>query len=138
VPSAKYAPVTREVAPRPLRSFWIRVLPYARVMRREVPGLAREVLERDVLELRRRLDEELGDRVRVGLGVGLGRRVLLDQRRSGTLLRDDDEPPERLAGRGDADVERLLELDALRHDDEQPVLPERRVVGCELLIPADE
>ena len=28
MPSAKYAPVTREVAPRPERSFWIRVLPF--------------------------------------------------------------------------------------------------------------
>ena len=27
MPSAKYAPVTRDVAPWPLRSFWIRVLP---------------------------------------------------------------------------------------------------------------
>ena len=28
MPSAKYAPVTREVAPGPLRSFWIRILPF--------------------------------------------------------------------------------------------------------------
>ncbi len=155
MPSAKYAPVTREVAPRPLRSFWIRVLPFfepkppatqsssaSRSTRawcvREVPRLAREVLQGDVLELRGRLDEELGDRVRVGLGVGARRRVLLDQRRARALLRDDDEPPERLAGRGDADVERLLELDALRDDDEQAVLPHRRVVRRELLVPADE
>jgi hypothetical protein len=50
----------------------------------------------------------------------------------------DDEAPERLAGGGDADVKRLLELDALRDDDEQAVLPERRVVRRELLVPADE
>jgi hypothetical protein len=40
------------------------------VMVREVPRFTREVLQRHVLELRGRLDEELGDRVRVGLGVG--------------------------------------------------------------------
>src|SRR5205814_2163908 len=79
----------------------------ARVMVREVPRLAREVLEGDVLELRRRLDEELGDRVGVGLGVGLRRCVLLDQRRAGAFLHDDHESPERLAGRRDPDVERL-------------------------------
>ena len=28
MPSAKYAPVTREVAPGPARSFWIRTLPF--------------------------------------------------------------------------------------------------------------
>ena len=44
----------------------------ARVVRREVPRLGREVLERDVLELRVLLDEELGHRVRVRLGVGAG------------------------------------------------------------------
>ena len=69
---------------------------------------------------------------------GLGRRVLLDDRCAGALLRDHDEAPEGLARRGDADVERLLELDALRNDDEQAVLPQRRVVGRELLVPADE
>ena len=29
MPSAKYAPVTRDVAPRPARSFWIQTLPFA-------------------------------------------------------------------------------------------------------------
>ena len=28
MPSAKYAPVTREVAPWPARSFWIRIFPF--------------------------------------------------------------------------------------------------------------
>ena len=29
MPSAKYAPVTREVAPGPARSFWMRIFPFA-------------------------------------------------------------------------------------------------------------
>src|SRR5206468_2902728 len=93
-----------------------------RVMRREVPRFRREVLERDILELRGRLDEELRDRVRVGLRRGVGRGVLLDQRGTRAFFGDDDEPPERLARHGDAHVERLLEHDALRYDDEQAVL----------------
>ena len=38
----------------------------------------------------------------------------------------------------DAHIQRLLEHDALRDDDEQAVLPHRRVVRRELLVPADE
>jgi hypothetical protein len=70
-----------------VRSFWIRILPFlepkppatqsssaSRSTRawcdREVPGLAREVLQRDVLELRALLDEELDDGVRVAASSG--------------------------------------------------------------------
>ena len=38
----------------------------------------------------------------------------------------------------DPDIERPLELDPARDVDEQAVRPERRVVGGELLVPADE
>src|SRR5213075_2904444 len=77
----------------------------ARVMRGEVPGLTREVLHRDVLELGVLLDEQLRDGVRVCSGVLGRRRVLLDQRGARAFLRDHDEPPERLARDGDAHVE---------------------------------
>ena len=70
----------------------------ARVVRGEVPGLAREVLERDVLELRALLDEELDDGVRVGGELGRRGDVLLDQREAApssatTSSRQKSEPP---------------------------------------------
>ena len=66
------------------------------------------------------------------------RRVLLDERGPRALLGDDDETPEGLARHRDAHVERLLEHDALRDHDEQPVLPHGGVVRRELLRPPDE
>ena len=80
-----------------------------------MPRLAREVLDRDVLELRRRLDEELDDRVRVGAELRDAETVLLDQREARALLGDDEQAPEERAALDrvrDPDVERLLELDA--------------------------
>ena len=86
-----------------------------RLVAAEVPGLAREVLQRDVLDLGRRVDEQLDDGVRVGDRVGRRRREILDQREPRAFLGDHDHPPEeRAAVRGHLDVERLLELDALR------------------------
>src|SRR6266542_3848631 len=55
----------------------------ARVVRREMPGLAREVLERDVLELRTVLDEELDRGIRLRAQVGRGRDHLLHEREAG-------------------------------------------------------
>jgi hypothetical protein len=49
-------------------------------VRGEVPGLLREVLDRDVLELGVLLDKQLNHRVRVARQLGRDRRVLLDQR----------------------------------------------------------
>ena len=69
------------------------------------------------------------------------RRVLLDQREAGALLGDDEQPEEERAALDrvrDADVERLLELDARAGRDEQAVLPRASVVRGELLVPADE
>ena len=57
------------------------------------------------------------------------------------FLRDDEQAPEERAAFDRVrhpHVERLLEHDALRHDDEEPVLPDRGVVRGELLLPADE
>ena len=118
-------------ASRSTRAWWVR----------EVPGLAREVLDRDVLELRGLLDEELDDRVRVAGKLRRARDVLLDQAEARALLGDDEQAPEERAvvdGVRDPHVERLLEHDALRDVDEQAVLPERGVVRRELLVPADE
>ena len=57
------------------------------------------------------------------------------KRRAG-LGDDEDAPEERPAGRGarDAEVQRLLELDPCGDVDEQPVLPDRRVVRAELVV----
>src|SRR6185436_4547485 len=85
--------------------------------------------------------EELLRRVRVGVEVRTGGGDLLDEREAGSLFRNDEQAPEERAGLGrvrHAHVERLLELDALRDDDEQAVLPDRRVMRGELLVPADE
>ena len=157
MPSAKYAPVTRDVAPCPARSLWMRTFPRREpkppatqsssasladggAMGGEVPGLLREVLERDVLELRALLDEELDGGVRVAGRLGRRRRVLLDEREAAALLGHDEQPPERRAAlvARDADVERVVELDALRNADEQAALPGRGVVRGELVVGADE
>src|SRR5207237_10645474 len=61
----------------------LRVALDACVMRREVPRLGGEVLERDVLELCVRLDEQLRDGIRVRLRRRIRRRILLDQGRAG-------------------------------------------------------
>src|SRR5581483_11497687 len=138
VPDPDLPPVRAEAAGDPVQ---LGVALDPRVVRREVPGVAREVLERDVLELRALADEELGDRVRVARQLGRRRGVLLDQREPRAGLGHDEQPPEERAPLGrvpHANVERLLELDALRDDDEQAVLPERGVVRGELLVGADE
>ena len=99
----------------------------------------REVLERDVLDLRGRLDEELDDGVRVGERVLGRRREVLDQREARALVGAHDHAPvERAAVRGHLDVERLLELDALRHVHEQAVLPAREVLDRELVVVGDD
>ena len=108
-------------------------------MAAEVPGLLREVLQRDVLDLRGRLDEDLDDRVRVRDGVGSGRGEILDHREARALLGDDHHAPvERAAVRRHLDVERLVDLDALRHADEQAVLPAREVLERELVVVGDQ
>ena len=112
-----------------------------RVMRGEVPRLLREVLQRDVLELRAVLDEELDDCVRVAGDGRIRGGVLLDQREARAGLGDDEQAPEERAAVGcvrDPHVERLVEDDVARDDDEQSVLPQRGVVRGELLVPADE
>jgi hypothetical protein len=111
------------------------------VVGREVPSLLREVLDRDVLELRRLLDVELADRVEVAGKVWRGGRVLLDQSEPALGLGEDEEPEEEhaLLDRVDhSNGERLLQHDAAGNDDEQAVLPHGRVVRRELLIRADE
>ena len=119
----------------------LRVALDPRVVRREVPRLLREVLDRDVLELRRLADEELGDGVRVRGESGLADayssiRLKREPSSATTSRRQMSAPPVDRAR--DPYVERLLELDALRDVDEQAVLPDRRVVRGELLVPADE
>src|SRR6185436_5861856 len=69
----------------------LRVALDARVVRGEVPRPVREVLQRDVLELRGLLDEQLDRGVRVPAHVVARARVLLDQREARALLRDDEE-----------------------------------------------
>jgi hypothetical protein len=56
------------------------------------------------------------------------------------LSDDEQAPEERAAVRRvrDPHVQRLVEHDVARDDDEQAVLPQRRVVRGELLVPADE
>jgi hypothetical protein len=154
VPSAKYAPVTREArqvvldphlalrraeaAGDPVE---LRVALDPRVVRGEVPARAREVLHGDVLDLGRVLDDDLDGRVRVGRELGRRGRVLLDQREAALGLGDHEQAPEErpaLDRVRDADVQRLLEHDAAGDVHEQAVLPQRGVVGCELLVPADE
>ena len=112
-----------------------------RAMRREVPRLAREVLERDVLDLRFLADEELDDGVRVAGESGVRRGELLDQAEPAAGLGDHEQAPEERAAVGrvrDPHVERPLEDHALRNVDEQAVLPARRVLGGELLVGPDE
>ena len=147
--------VTRDSAPGPARSFWIRILPFfepkppatqsslasrpTRMVGGEVPRLHRQVLQGDVFELCRLLDEELGDRVRVAREPG-DALVYLDQRRLRALLGDDEQAEEHcgiVGGVRHAHVERLLDDDAFEDDDEQAVT-ERRVVRGELLVPADQ
>src|SRR6266487_1909878 len=68
-------------------------------------------------------------------------RVLLDDAEAALRLGDDEEAPEERAAFArvrDSDVERFFEDESLRNLDEQAVLPERRVVGSELLVGADE
>ena len=97
--------------------------------------------ERDVLELRGLLDEDLGHRVRVALELGRGRRRVLDQRETALRLRDHEQPEEQRAALGrvdDLNGERLLELHALGHHDQEAVLPDRGVVRRELLVGPDQ
>src|SRR5215211_329616 len=106
-----------------------------------MPGLEREALDRHVLELRRLLDEELGDGVRVTADLAGCRDVLLDQREAALGLRDLEQPEEERAlvpRVDDSDGKRLFELHALRHDDEEAVVPDRCVVRGELLARADQ
>src|SRR5436190_21707434 len=56
----------------------------ASVVRREVPGLPREVLQRDVLELRALADEQLRRFVRVRAHGRRRRDDLLDKREAGS------------------------------------------------------
>src|SRR6266550_1311191 len=107
----------------------------------EVPGLGGEVLQRDVLDLRALAYEELGDGVRVTREIRPSGRVLLDNAKAALRLSDDEETPEQRAAVPsvrNSNVERLFEDESLRNLDEQAVLPERRVVGGELLVGADE
>ena len=151
--------MTREVAPGPFRSFWIRIFPFfepkppatqsssaSRSTRAwwvaKCQVSRREVLDRDVLELRALADEELGDGVRVAAAARGSRRrtprsgVKREPLSATTRSRQKSVPFSALIR--DPDVERPLELDALRDVDEQAVRPERGVVGGELLVPADE
>ena len=150
--------MTREVAPGPFRSFWIRIFPFfepkppatqsssaSRSTRAWWVAKCQVSRERFWIETYSSfaawLDEELGDRVRVGARARARRGVLLDQREPRALLGDDEQPPEERAAvdrARDPHVERLLEHDALRHVDEQAVLPDGGVVRGELLVPADE
>src|SRR4051812_11510873 len=119
----------------------LRVAPDSGAVGREVPRLGREALNGDVFELRALLDEELRDRVRVAREPGVLGHVFLDDREAAAFLRDDEEAPEESAPFDRVDdphVERLLDLDALRHAHEQAVLPLRRVVSGELLVRPDE
>src|SRR5207245_1356834 len=72
----------------------LRVALDTRVMRREVPRLAREVLQGDVLQLRSGLDEELRGLVRVRAELGRRRVGLLDEREARTCFGDDEQAPE--------------------------------------------
>ena len=106
-----------------------------------MPGLAREILERDVLDLGVLPDEELDDGVRVAREIRVGGGELLDQAEAATGLGDHEQAPEERATVGrvrDPHVERLLEDHALRDVDEQAVLPDRRVLRGELLVGPDE
>jgi hypothetical protein len=113
----------------------------ASVVRGEVPGLARQVLQRNVLELRSLAHEQLGCFVRVRVQLRIGGDDLLDEGEARAGICDHEQAPEErrlVRGAGDAHVERLLELHALRDVDEQAVLPDGGVVRRELLVPADE
>ena len=112
-----------------------------RVVAAEVPRLAADVLHRDVLDLGAVLDEDLDGGVEVAGELGRHRGVLLDHGDAAARLGDDQQPPEERAALDrvrDPHEQRLLEHDALRHLDEQAVLPLGRVVRGELLVRADE
>ena len=152
--------MTREVAPGPLRSFWIRIFPFfepkppatqsssaSRSTRAWWVAKCQVSRERFWIEtyssFARLPDEELGDGVRVAAQLGVAtRRTPRSALKREPLLGDDEQPPEERAVLGDRvrdpDVERPLELDPARDVDEQAVRPERGVVGGELLVPADE
>ncbi len=111
-----------------------------RVMAREVPGLLGEILDRDVLELRRLPDEQLDD-ARSSSREAPGRRM-----RTPRSARSCDAPRRRPAAGRRArhrrrcsrtrTYERLLEHDAPRDLHEQPVPPERRVVRRKISRPS--
>ena len=110
-------------------------------MRSEVPCLVREVLHRHVLELRSVFDEELHRFVRVSAKGRSRRYGLLHQREARAGFGDDEDAPEErtvLDRIRRAYVERFVEHDVLRDDDEQAVLPECCVVRGELLFPPNE
>ena len=150
--------MTREVAPRPARSFWIRILPFlepkppqtqsssaSRPMRAwwlpKCQVSLGDVLHRHVLDLGAVLDEDLDRRVQVAGELRRRRRVLLDHRDAAARLGDDQQAPEERAALDrvdDPDEQRLLEHDVLRDVDEQAVLPLGGVVRRELLVGADE
>jgi hypothetical protein len=106
-----------------------------------MPRFPREVLQGDVFELRALADEELGRLVRVRMQVRGRGDDLLDEREARSGIGDHEQPPEErrlVGGARDAHVQRLVELHVLGDVDEQAVLPHRRVVRGELLVPADE
>ena len=83
-----------------------------------MPGLAREVLQRDVLQLRALPNEQLGDAVEVaGEPCGPGR-ILLDERKARAFLGNDQQLLEErsvLDCVDDADEQRPLELEPAGH-----------------------
>ena len=106
-----------------------------------MPRAAGEALQRHVLHLGGLADEELGDGVRVTGEVRRRGDILLDDAEAALGIGDHEQAPEErpaLLRVRDPDVERPLEHDSLRHPHEQPVLPERGVVSCELLVRGDE
>ena len=149
--------VTRDVAPGPARSFWIRSCPSSSRIRRR-PSRAPRRARRARDASRNATSRARGSAATRTRASRPAPRTAPRRRSSSRAPRESRSrtprsartaPPRRRRAAAakqravvdrvrDLHVQRLLQHHAPRHDDQQAILPQRRVVRCELLLPADQ